>query len=229
MKSLPFRVVSSLSVVLGLVVACGGSTSSSGSGGAAGAGAGGSSGSTGGAQPIGGSGGLDCSTVGCAPPPMCDTGCTAACGCCSCGDGDLFDGPSGPMICQNGCFVPVATCGGLTGAVCASDEYCDFPNGCGGDDSTGVCKKRPQGCTADCPGVCGCDGKVYCNACGANAMGVDTDPTATCNAGDAGAGTTCQSDNECQPGLKCCYPCGIPGCQDQCMAPDANGQCPMFP
>lgn len=39
----------------------------------------------------------------------------------------------------------------------------------------------------------------------------------------------CTSDDQCGPGERCCYPCGIPGCTNQCMAPDAAGECPMFP
>lgn len=27
-------------------------------------------------------------------------------------------------------------------------------------------------CTADCPGVTGCDGKTYCNECMANSQGI---------------------------------------------------------
>ena len=27
-------------------------------------------------------------------------------------------------------------------------------------------------CTMDCPGVCGCDGKEYCNECIANSKGI---------------------------------------------------------
>lgn len=30
-------------------------------------------------------------------------------------------------------------------------------------------------CTADCPGVTGCDGKFYCNECEANANGITID------------------------------------------------------
>ncbi|MBK7582861.1 MAG: hypothetical protein IPI67_22035 [Myxococcales bacterium] len=220
-------------VALGCASACGGSTdsdtSSTGGSGAV-AGTGGGSGS--GGSPSGGSGGIDCSNVGCGAPPMCDVGCTAACGCCNCGEGEQLPADGGTLVCTGGCYTLVTgkTCGGIAGVSCASDEFCDFPStsACGGDDSQGVCVKKPQACDADCPGVCGCDGKFYCNACNANAMGVDASLDPSCF-GDAGAGAACASDSECNQGLKCCYPCGIPGCSNQCMAPMPNGQCPMFP
>jgi hypothetical protein len=68
-----------------------------------------------------------------------------------------------------------ATCGGKAGIPCGPTEFCRYdPSGsCGNADGTGTCQPRPQGCDADCPGVCGCDGKFYCNACNANAAGVD--------------------------------------------------------
>lgn len=122
-----------------------------------------------------------------------------------------------------------APCGGEMGALCLPDEWCDYPAGvvCGYADDMGVCRSRPQGCTADCPGVCGCDGTFYCNECTANAMGVDITGGLECMGG--GEGTTCTTDAQCNPSLRCCYPCGVPGCTNECMQPDANGQCPMFP
>jgi len=224
------RIPVAASLLVGfLAVACGGSTDSG--GGAATGGSGGTSGSggaaTGGSGNVAGTGGIDCSNVGCAQPPMCDVGCTAQCGCCSCGDGGEQPAPGGYLLCTGGCwtFVAAKPCGGIAGTSCGADEWCDLPNGCGGPDAQGVCKKRPQGCPEDCPGVCGCDGKQYCNACGANAAGVDTSDDATA----CQVGKKCSTDSECGKGLKCCYPCGIPGCENQCTVPMPSGQCPMYP
>lgn len=74
-------------------------------------------------------------------------------------------------------------CGGKIGMSCGPDEYCDFgsdPVACGAADGTGFCQPKPQGCPADCPGVCGCDGYFYCNECGAHAAGVDVSFDTAC-------------------------------------------------
>jgi hypothetical protein len=118
-------------------------------------------------------------------------------------------------------------CGGIAGLACEGDEWCDYPDNCGDGDVQGVCRPKPGVCTRDCPGVCGCDGNFYCNACNAQEQGIDVSPDATC--GDAGANRTCSSDGDCARGLKCCYPCGIPDCSNVCMTPDRNGECPLFP
>jgi hypothetical protein len=47
-------------------------------------------------------GSIDCSLVGCGAPPMCSTGCTEVCGCCSCGDGET----QGGLVCTGGCWAP---------------------------------------------------------------------------------------------------------------------------
>lgn len=64
----------------------------------------------------------------------------------------------------------------------------------------------------------------------------DTSPGDGDASADAGAvGALCDSEHSCQPGLLCCYPCGIAPpeddpnvCHTQCMAP-MNGHCPLFP
>ncbi|WP_437923142.1 hypothetical protein WMF37_29415 [Sorangium sp. So ce291] len=68
---------------------------------------------------------------------------------------------------------PVA-CGARSGGTCGAEEFCDFPDdSCGTFDTQGECSARPEVCPADCPGVCGCDGQFYCNACAAQGAGVD--------------------------------------------------------
>ncbi|KYF60369.1 hypothetical protein BE08_37780, partial [Sorangium cellulosum] len=61
------------------------------------------------------------------------------------------------------------------------EEYCDFPDdSCGTFDTVGQCAVRPGGCPEDCPGVCGCDGNFYCNACSAQQAGVDVSTSIAC-------------------------------------------------
>ncbi|XYH92990.1 hypothetical protein ACMHYB_34685 [Sorangium sp. So ce1128] len=75
---------------------------------------------------------------------------------------------------------PVA-CGARSGGTCSAEEYCDFPDdSCGTFDTEGECSVRPEACTADCPGVCGCDGQFYCNACAAQQAGVDVSESTSC-------------------------------------------------
>ena len=80
-------------------------------------------------------------------------------------------------------------CGGEQGLQCGPGELCRWapPGSCGNADGTGICTPKPGGaCPADCPGVCGCDGLPYCNACEANAAGVDVSATSNCTTFDAG-------------------------------------------
>ncbi len=208
-------------LVFGPIVACGGNTDSdsSNAGGASAAGGSGASGGSG-----GGSGGIDCSRVGCGPPPMCDTGCTETCGCCSCGEGATSAVDGGLLVCTGGCytFVTGSICGGLAGVPCAAGEFCDFPPNasCGGDDSTGICLKSPAACdSTGCIGVCGCDGKVYCDECAAHAAGTDVSSSNTClvdgGAEECGPGGVCVA-----PGTPC--PAGMTMTQLGCSG--ANGQ-----
>lgn len=77
--------------------------------------------------------------------------------------------------------------------------------------------------------MCGDDGKAYCSVCEAHKTGADDVVGDTCNLSGKTAGETCKLDGECQGGLKCCYPCGIDGCDNQCTVPEANGECPALP
>ncbi|MEM9189572.1 MAG: hypothetical protein AAGF12_10385 [Myxococcota bacterium] len=63
-----------------------------------------------------------------------------------------------------------AVCGTIAGLTCGPDEWCDLD--CSISDAAGTCQPRPTICTDDCPGVCGCDGRTYCNSCDAQAAGV---------------------------------------------------------
>lgn len=47
--------------------------------------------------------------------------------------------------------------------------------------------------------------------------------------GDGSQGELCGTNYNCQPGLLCCYPCGVSGCHQRCLAPAAGGGCPAFP
>lgn len=74
------------------------------------------------------------------------------------------------------------------GSTCPPSEFCSFewtPGTCGfappnPTPGPGTCMQRPAACAANCPGVCGCDGVSYCNACLANAAGVDIRSGAKC-------------------------------------------------
>ena len=76
-------------------------------------------------------------------------------------------------------------CGGLAEDQCAATEFCDYqPSTCGGDDSTGLCELRPDGCTDEVQPVCGCDGNVHSNPCEAEAAGVDINTLGGCTPPD---------------------------------------------
>ncbi|MEZ4293811.1 MAG: hypothetical protein R3B70_02460 [Polyangiaceae bacterium] len=78
------------------------------------------------------------------------------------------------------------TCGGPSKIPCPSHEYCDYPDAapCGRSGATGVCRARPEMCALECPGACGCDGTLYCNACQASAAGADVAVRSSCPARD---------------------------------------------
>ena len=73
-------------------------------------------------------------------------------------------------------------CGGIAGIACGGSEFCDFPieAQCGAGDRSGICTPRPGVCTMDFNPVCGCDGKTYPNACGANTAGISVAQAGEC-------------------------------------------------
>lgn len=89
-----------------------------------------------------------------------------------------------------------AFCGGKAGIPCAPGEFCAYvpEDSCGDADGGGTCTTSPVGCTKDCPGACGCDGQFYCNACLANAAGVDVRASFACGI-DAGSAAIYSAEN----------------------------------
>jgi hypothetical protein len=85
-------------------------------------------------------------------------------------------------------------------------------------------------CKAYMPG-CACDGSEVNLICNGLPNGYAAKPVLHGGACQQGleAGAPCTMDSECSTGLKCCYPCGIPGCHNECIQPLASGACPMFP
>jgi hypothetical protein len=115
---------------------------------------------------------------------VCDGPAAARCGCdgvlrcsvCDLNAAGVSLSPD-PTVCPAPTF---KACGDASLPACGADEFCDFSFGnggsgtCGGtNERLGVCTKRPENCTQECasPQLCGCDGKLYCNACMANAAG----------------------------------------------------------
>lgn len=55
-------------------------------------------------------------------------------------------------------------------------------------------------------------------------------PTTSASAASLGReGDQCRADAPCGAGLACCYPCGIAGCKNVCMAVGSQGGCPRRP
>jgi hypothetical protein len=121
------------------------------------------------------------------------------------------------------------------GARCTSDAQCSPGQLCGfleadGCSAQGSCVPNTGAlCNAISPG-CACDGTEINIICTGLPPGYVSKPLlhrGQCGGLEAGAG--CSSDSQCATGLKCCYPCGIPGCSNECVMPDPGGKCPLYP
>jgi hypothetical protein len=113
-------------------------------------------------------------------------------------------------------------CGGLNGPACEAGFYCVFTTSCANPDAPGVCQPIPDACDLDCPGVCGCDGQSYCNACIAAQAGQDVIPDEWCAPpGDACGGF---SPIPCPGGQYCDFPDA-----HQCGVLDGGGACKDIP
>lgn len=102
---------------------------------------------------------------------------------CSCAGADcarLYPDRDGCVLAHADCIGSL--CGGIVGAECSGDEFCDYPDEalCGAADGAGVCRSRPMGCSGMFAPVCGCDGRTYDNACKANAAGTDVAHAGAC-------------------------------------------------
>lgn len=152
--------------------------------------------------------GSTCPEVDCPPPPSCGGACGSGQRCCPGCDG-------APPFCYAGDACPPPECPPAARCdetrPCADGFYCDFDAGCGG---SGRCEPLPTGCTADCPGVCGCDGHTYCNGCVAAAAGVDVAHTASCETRACAGRDYCDCHGGCAPlvdlSTGCICPCDDP-------------------
>ena len=93
---------------------------------------------------------------------------------------------------------PGDACGGSRGLACATDAWCRYAlaGSCGAAGEEGSCLPRPaEDCPFECAEVCGCDGVRYCNACHANAAGVDVSEDDSCPP-DGYSGTVLASGSE---------------------------------
>lgn len=122
---------------------------------------------------------------------------------------------------------PDEVCGGITGAACPGDQYCNYPIAaqCGAADQTGVCAANPEACDLMYQPVCGCDDKTYGNACEAASQGISVAASGECAKTpparkDCGGllGLSCASDEYCN------YPISA-----QCGAADQTGVCAAIP
>jgi hypothetical protein len=119
------------------------------------------------------------------------------------------------------------TCGGLLGAQCPADEFCNFALGaqCGAADQTGTCEPLPEACDDVLDPVCGCDDQTYSSACSANLAGISVASLGEC-APSTGGSTTCGGllGEQCADGEFCSF-----APDAACGAADQTGSCEAIP
>jgi len=91
----------------------------------------------------------------------------AACG------GVIVEGDGGPDVKND-----VASKIDAGNCNCSDKQWCKHDPTCG--SQSGTCMTRPNACPDIYSPVCGLDGNVYPNECGAQAAGVDTSPSGGC-------------------------------------------------
>jgi hypothetical protein len=179
----------------------------------------------------GGGGGLDggAGLTDAGPPPL-DAGggacddvlCETGSFCCDACPGLLppICLPEG-IPCDFACPDPSAC---FTNRDCAADEFCQRTGGnlCDPLNVTGQCAPRPEACPENCPGVCGCDGLTYCNACLANAAGVNVAEDGTCEAAATCNGATCAPGQFCALSSTCRDEGGCEARPTSCPTPDPD-------
>jgi hypothetical protein len=90
------------------------------------------------------------------------------------------------------------------------------------------CNRCPkdQVCAMSCVASGHCSSCVEMQLC---IIGYHFDDKACKCVPDKGTSGPCTSDHDCRGGDLCCYPCGVGGCSNACVAPAAGGGCPLFP
>jgi hypothetical protein len=86
---------------------------------------------------------------------------------------------AGVQIAAPGTCQPPVICGGASGTLCDTGQFCKAaPGNCSVTD--GVCAIKPLSCPTTIAPVCGCDAITYQNACLADAAGVSVNHTGPC-------------------------------------------------
>jgi hypothetical protein len=113
---------------------------------------------------------------------------------------------------------------------CSPSQPCHpYFCGCGSCNPADIiCVSDSRSCPLACPISCPELATTVCECTGGSCAVVHSDGGTASDGGGGTAGSSCMGDGDCMSGLLCCYPCGIPGCTNQCMAP-MGGHCPLFP